>query len=205
MKLSILRTFQKEEEVMRRLIWIGSYLLTAFLGYEVDEIKHSSQLSPAFKKNGVAMQSTCPDAVFSCMDNLVRGPIATWIDQELEGQAVLLCWPGVSEVINNERKREFALEALGDAQEIKRITDLHLFNHRNCGGHGGSARHNHDLEAEYAYHLDELAKARQIVKNRFPGINVHLHFLEANGDVSDVFPPEPIPVGELSGLELVTP
>lgn len=73
--------------------------------------------------------------------------------------------------------------------EIRKSIDLHrvkqvlLFTHSDCGAYGGLARFKGSEEIEFAFHLRELRKAKQIVKTKFPRLKVETYFINWEGIV----------------------
>ena len=120
------------------------------------------------------------DLVVRCMDYRFRVMVDEWIRENLNDQADLLAWPGVSKGLNDPHNQNLILEWIGLAVELHGVTTVHLMNHRDCGGHGGSHRHESPVAERLYHHLDLLSAARVIIQ-QFPHLIVLIYFMDEEG------------------------
>lgn len=120
------------------------------------------------------------DIVFRCLDYRFRAVVDQWIKDNLNDQADLMVWPGVSTGFTDAATAKQMIDVIKLAQRLHGITTVHVMNHRDCGGHGGSGKHV-TPEAEQQYHEQELKKAAQIIIQALPDITVRTHFVDFDG------------------------
>lgn len=111
--------------------------------------------------------------VFHCMDHRFLPLDRIFIRDYCGGDADLLSWPGAIKCLNSDEPiKKKALEALGFAVEKHGVTDIHIINHLDCGGYGGSKEHA-NATAEERFHREELLRAEKEIKSCLPGVLVH--------------------------------
>jgi len=116
------------------------------------------------------------------MDHRFKPVIEAWIKQNCAGDADDLSLPGAAWCLNSESDpcKEAVLTSISKAVELHNVSTVHLINHIDCGGYGGSKKHK-DVIAETAFHRDELQRAAKIIQEHFPDINVKLYFANFQG------------------------
>jgi len=71
---------------------------------------------------------------------------------------------------------ESLLRDIGVSVNHHKVGTIHLVNHEDCGAYGQMAFESR--EAELAQHRKDLATARNILNERFPGVDIVLAFAE---------------------------
>lgn len=174
---------------VRVIINVGLLALSVLMGIGIDELCRSSMYQHLSIVNGVSMQMNghrhgTEDLVISCMDYRFRRLVGAWIDSNLGGQADVISWPGGSSVVIAETTQTWSFDAIEAARRLHNITRVHMINHRDCGGHGGSDRHQ-NLEAERRYHHEQLWAAARLIAERFPDLEVQLYFADF-GEITEI-------------------
>lgn len=72
------------------------------------------------------------------------------------------------------------LENIGIAIKLHHSKRIILTNHMDCGAYGGSSKFKSKTE-EIGFHKKELAKAKKIIKAKFPSLVVKTEFLTMDG------------------------
>ena len=108
----------------------------------------------------------------TCIDYRFRSKYAAVIDNEQEGQSDLVVLAGASKAVNDEDTRESVLKQIDIAQRLHGIQTVHILDHIDCGAYGGSASFADDKDGETTMHKTELEKATQVIKERFPDLEV---------------------------------
>lgn len=120
------------------------------------------------------------DFVWHCMDRRFQRMFNNWIEEHFSDWPYRVAWPGVSGPFNLGKTQETMLDAVAAAVQIGNIKAVHLINHCDCGGHGGSAQYE-NLAAERAYHVADLQQAATVITKHFPALEVHLYFADFDG------------------------
>ena len=91
---------------------------------------------------------------------------------------------GGAKILSSPEKagdRDFILRELAKSIKLHRTKRVMLFTHHDCGAYGGEARFGNDEEKEFAFHCQELAKAKKIVWRKFPKLRVKTYFVDDKG------------------------
>lgn len=118
--------------------------------------------------------------VFRCIDYRFRCTVDAWVRTELGDEADLVAWPGVSSGFTDPLLRPQMLKTITLAHELHGITTVHLINHMDCGGHGGSKKHA-DNVAEHRYHETQLRQAADTIVTVFPQLTVRIYVTDTDG------------------------
>lgn len=134
------------------------------------------------------MKHTARALVFHCMDfRFVSGIQKFLAERGLKDIFDLVAFAGSAKNLaspDEPSDRAFALRQMDIARRLHGISEVLLFNHLDCGAYGGSSAFASAAE-EHDRHVADLGKAREIIRQRFPDLTVHLliAFLDGKGSV----------------------
>lgn len=119
----------------------------------------------------------CTTLTVHCMDFRFIQGLRAWMAQRgTLGTSDVIAVPGVAKVLVDPQMPEdadFLLRAMGIAVNLHRVQRVVLVNHLDCGTYGGSrAFGTPALEEER--HRDDLRKAADLIRERFPHVAVEL-------------------------------
>ncbi|MDO8512620.1 MAG: hypothetical protein Q7S57_05060 [bacterium] len=122
------------------------------------------------------------DLVMHCMDFRFQGMEHRFTCDTCGRKADKLSWPGAVKILNSDNPalKEEALDAIKTAIEKHGIEIIHLINHLDCGGYGGSTKHA-DTGAEKQFHADELTRAGNTIHERFKTLVVRKYIASRQG------------------------
>lgn len=80
-----------------------------------------------------------------------------------------------------EYDREFMLDQIALSITLHHTKKIILATHHDCGAYGGFAAFGNDAEAELTAHKEEHEKAREVVRARFPDLEIETYFIDGMG------------------------
>ena len=80
-----------------------------------------------------------------------------------------------------ESDRDYHLRELELSIQLHHVDKVILFTHHDCGAYGGFGKFDNDEEKELAFHISEHRKAVEVVKERFPDLEVETYFIDDKG------------------------
>jgi len=81
----------------------------------------------------------------------------------------------------NDFERDFILEQVRMSILLHRTERVFLMSHSDCATYGGLAAFGGSPEKEALHHKQELRRAAQLVKDRFPEVRVECFFINFEG------------------------
>ncbi len=145
------------------------------------------------------MSHTCSSLLMHCMDFRFGKKMKEFMEQNnLLGDADLVSIAGAAQNIVKPETQAFALRQLEISKDLHGMKIVHLVNHTDCGAYGGKKAFD-DEKAEYDKLTGDLKEAAQIVKTKWPELEVKLwlaHINEAGHEVDISF--EAIPKNRLT-------
>jgi len=124
------------------------------------------------------------------MDFRFMKGIRGFLDQNnLTGDCDLVSIAGAMKSVSDPdapiSEKEFVLKQIGLSHDLHQIKHLILMHHLDCGAYGGSSAFE-SIEAEHERHLADLNKGRDILKAKYPELEIKLVLakLDENADVS---------------------
>ena len=127
----------------------------------------------------------CNTAVIGCVDFRFNQEMVSWIKEEFNEEAFDL-WTVAGSAkffISEEFQdfKEFRLKKINDVScNLHDIHRLVIINHADCGAYGGRKIFS-DPAAEKRQHLEDLDKARKLLQERFPKLEI----IKAYADLDD--------------------
>jgi carbonic anhydrase len=134
------------------------------------------------------MSHTCSSALIKCIDFRLTSAIDKWLEEKgIMDDCDIISVAGISKAIvedpeSNDAK--FILNQIELSVKLHSIETLYLVHHTDCGAYGG-----HDafenLETEKQRYNDDMDHASEIIKAKFPELEVKHVLAEINngGDI----------------------
>jgi carbonic anhydrase len=119
------------------------------------------------------MSHTCRALVVTCMDFRFQSSFRDFlVEQGLENDYDLYSIAGTQKTFIDEETRAIALKQVELSIKLHGMTDVYLIAHWDCGAYGGNAALGGG-EAETQKYEEDLERARVIINEKFPEVNVH--------------------------------
>ena len=116
------------------------------------------------------------DRFWKSFKNFTKSLGVKHIDPEsVAGGAKILASP------EHDKDRDFMLRELEKSIRLHHTKKVMLFSHHDCAAYGGFTKFSNDEQAEFDFHAGELAKAKEIVLSKFPGLEVEAYFIDQKG------------------------
>ncbi len=77
--------------------------------------------------------------------------------------------------------RAFMLRELGTSIKLHGVKRVMLFTHHDCGAYGGFKQFKENADEEFAFHVDEHHKAREVIREQFPELIIDTYFIDERG------------------------
>lgn len=120
------------------------------------------------------MSHTCSSLLMQCIDFRFGKKMKEFMEQNgLLGDADLVSMAGAAKNIVNPETRAFALRQIEISKDLHGMKVVHLVNHTDCGAYGGKKAFADD-KVEYEKLTGDLKEAREIVKTKWPELEVKL-------------------------------
>lgn len=127
------------------------------------------------------MAHTCKTALVRCMDFRLGNAIKKYLEAEgLYDDCDIISIAGAAKDII-ENSEGFLASQIEISKNLHGINTVILMNHTDCGGYGGSAKHE-NATAEREFHVSELGKARDIIATKYPDLNIKLMLAQIHED-----------------------
>lgn len=118
------------------------------------------------------------DRFWKVFKNFLKARGLRRIDPEsVAGGAKILASP------EKESDRDFMLREIEKSVRLHHTKKVMLFTHYDCGAYGGLPRFGGDTEKQFAFHQQELQKAKDAVAGAFPEMQVETYFIDKEGAV----------------------
>lgn len=82
-----------------------------------------------------------------------------------------------------ESDREHYFRELEISIKHHHVEKVRLFTHHDCAAYGGFAKFDNDEDKELEFHRSEHQKAIEVIKDRFPDLEVESYFIDQKGIV----------------------
>ena len=86
----------------------------------------------------------------------------------------------------NEDVKNFVLRQFEISRSLHNTTQVFLIAHYDCGAYGGLAAFDNDPEKERTKHVEDLYTAKQILLEKFPGLQIYLYRLDKNSTSNEI-------------------
>ncbi len=120
------------------------------------------------------MSHTCTNFLMHCMDFRFHKDIKALMEQNgWMGDTDLVSLAGSAKAIVAPESQAVALRQIEISKTLHGMKVVHLMAHTDCGAYGGKAAFT-DENAEYEKLTGDLKEARDVVKNKWPDLEVKL-------------------------------
>ena len=122
--------------------------------------------------------------IVRCFDDRFRPVFEKFLTAQKIKHADFASVAGGAKVLASpERKsdREFLIRELEKSIKLHHTARVILFTHYDCGAYGGMARFSGDPEKQFAFHKEELKKAADIIRMKFPALRIEKYFMDKQG------------------------
>lgn len=120
------------------------------------------------------MSHTCKSLLMHCMDFRFGSKMKEFMtEHSLMDDCDLVSFAGAAKNIVNPETQAFALRQIEISKTLHEMKEVNLVNHLDCGAYGGRKSFESD-EAEYAKLTGDLKEARDVVKAKWPDLEVKL-------------------------------
>jgi len=134
------------------------------------------------------MSHNCKNLLIRCMDFRLRNELTRWINEgELfEGGFDVVSLAGASKSLadGNDEIRDFFLKQVSVSTDLHHADRVIVFHHSDCGAYAKD--YNFDsAEDEKAKQIEDMKKTRDILKERYPQVDVVLVYgqlLDGHGE-----------------------
>jgi carbonic anhydrase len=122
--------------------------------------------------------------VLTCFDQRIRTAVNKFLHKRgivrpdmvvIAGGAKTLASP------RNDFERDFILEQVRMSILLHRTERAYIMCHSDCATYGGLAAYENDREVEAKHHCQELERAKELLKDRFPDLQVECFFVNFEG------------------------
>lgn len=122
----------------------------------------------------------CEAVLVSCIDFRFHRSLVNYVRYQMQVPSFdLVCLAGSAKGLASPEhvgEKEIILRNIGISARLHKIKRVILTNHRDCGAYGGSKRFKSKKE-ELEFHQKELAKARVVVEEEFPNLDIETIFV----------------------------
>jgi carbonic anhydrase len=123
-------------------------------------------------------------AVLCCFDQRIRLAVNTFLKhQDIQRPDMIVVAGGAKTLASprNDFERDFILEQVRMSILLHKTPLVFLMSHSDCATYGGLAAFGGEREREAAHHKSELQRASQLIKDKFPDVEVRCFFVNFEG------------------------
>src|SRR5438067_8802187 len=123
-------------------------------------------------------------AVLCCFDQRIRLAVNKFLQRRGILRPDMIVVAGGAKTLaspRNDFERDFILEQVRMSMLLHGTKRAYLFCHSDCATYGGLAAYKNDVAAEAEHHFQELQRARELLNDRFPELQVECFFVNFEG------------------------
>lgn len=123
-------------------------------------------------------------AVLTCFDQRIRTTVNKFLQRRGISKPDMIVIAGGAKTLaspRNDFERDFILEQMRMSILLHKTQRAYLICHSDCATYGGLAAFKNDAKVEAEHHWQELQRARQLLKDRFPELAVECFFVNFEG------------------------
>jgi carbonic anhydrase len=142
------------------------------------------QMQKAFHFDSPPEPYTADAAVLCCFDQRIRLAVNKFLQRREILRPDMIVVAGGAKTLaspRNDFERDFILEQVRMSILLHQTPRVFLMSHSDCATYGGLAAFGGDREQEAAHHTTELHGAAQLIKEKFPDIEVQCFFVNFEG------------------------
>lgn len=123
-------------------------------------------------------------AVLTCFDQRIRTTVNKFLQKRGIVRPDMIVIAGGAKTLaspRNDFERDFILEQMRMSILLHQTKRAYLICHSDCATYGGLKAFDNDQQTEAEHHWQELLKARELLKERFPDLDVECFFVNFEG------------------------
>jgi|SRR5579884_2643596 hypothetical protein len=123
-------------------------------------------------------------AVLCCFDERIRHTVQKFLKHQAILRPDMIIVAGGAKTLaspRNDFERDFILEQVRMSILLHKSPRVYLMSHSDCATYGGLTAFGGDRERESSHHKSELCRAAELIKDRFPEVNVECFFVTFEG------------------------
>lgn len=129
------------------------------------------------------MSHHCKALIIHCMDFRFGEAIKNWLKEKgLLNNCDIVSLAGASKGLvspKNPAEPEIILRQIEISSNLHKISQVILMNHTDCGAYGGRDAFASG-EAEHSQHLSDMQKAKKIILQKFPELEIKIVLAKIN-------------------------
>jgi len=127
---------------------------------------------------------TADAAVLCCFDQRIRLAVNKFLQRQDILRPDMIVVAGGAKTLaspRNDFERDFILEQVRMSILLHKTPRVFLMSHSDCATYGGLAAFGGDREREASHHQQELARAAELIRAKFPEVDVACFFVNFEG------------------------
>ena len=127
---------------------------------------------------------TADAAVLCCFDERIRNTVQKFLKKQGIVHPDMIIVAGGAKTLASPRSEfecDFILDQIQLSIKLHQTKRVLLMTHSDCGTYGGLAAFGRDAERESAHHKAELERAANLIKEKFPSVEVECFFVNFEG------------------------
>ena len=123
-------------------------------------------------------------AVLTCFDQRIRATVNKFLQRRGILRPDMIVVAGGAKTLaspRNDFERDFILEQVRMSILLHKTERAYIMCHSDCATYGGLAAFKGDREVESKHHCQELERAKGLLKDRFPDLEVECFFVNFEG------------------------
>ena len=128
---------------------------------------------------------TCEAVILHCIDFRFQQAMNGYFDIEFSKSYDLISIAGGVKEFIEEGENSFVLNQIQLSNKLHQPKNIVLVQHEDCGAYGGSEAFKNS-EAELAFQKEQLDKAKQTLKEKFPDCVIQKYFAKLSKEIVQV-------------------
>jgi len=141
-------------------------------------------MEKTFHFDSPAQPYTADAAVLCCFDQRIRLAVNKFLQRREILRPDMIVVAGGAKTLaspRNDFERDFILEQVRMSILLHKTPRVFLMSHSDCATYGGLTAFGGDREQEATHHQKELARAAELIRTKFPEIDVSCFFVNFEG------------------------
>jgi carbonic anhydrase len=122
--------------------------------------------------------------VLCCFDQRIRLAVNKFLQKQGILRPDMIVVAGGARTLaspRNDFERDFILEQVRMSILLHKTERIFLMSHSDCATYGGLAAFGGDRERESSHHREELRRAAELIRDRFPDLKAEAFFVNFEG------------------------
>lgn len=141
-------------------------------------------MEKVFHFDSAPEQYVADAAVLCCFDQRIRLAVYKFLQKQGILRPDMIVVAGGAKTLaspRNDFERDFILEQVRMSMLLHKTERVFLMSHSDCATYGGLAAFGGNPGIEMAHHQQELRRAAELIKERFPEVRVETFFITFQG------------------------